>query len=128
MDPSNGRTEKPRAGQRDLLWIVDVDGTRLVIDSALGPDTTRRPRSIIELVETIGPLTDPTAHGGSEEDAFHLVLPSIPGYGFYDEPTEVGWRPIRIGRARHELMQHLGYTRVTSAPRAALTMGSRTVY
>jgi pimeloyl-ACP methyl ester carboxylesterase len=69
------------------------------------------PGSVIELLETIGPLTDPTAHGGTEEDAFHLVLPSIPGYGFSDEPTEVGWGPIRIGRAWHELMRRLGYTR-----------------
>ena len=69
------------------------------------------PGSIVELLETIGPLTDPTAHGGNEEDAFHLVLPSIPGYGFSDEPTEVGWGPIRIGRAWHELMRRLGYTR-----------------
>ena len=69
------------------------------------------PGSIIELLEIIGPLTDPTAHGGNEEDAFHLVLPSIPGYGFSDEPTEVGWGPIRIGRAWHELMRRLGYTR-----------------
>ena len=69
------------------------------------------PGSIIELLETIGPLTDPAAHGGREEDAFHLVLPSIPGYGFSDEPTEVGWGPIRIGRAWHELMRRLGYTR-----------------
>ena len=57
------------------------------------------PGSIIELLETIGPLTDPTAHGGRAEDAFHLVLPSIPGYGFSDEPTELGWGPIRIGHA-----------------------------
>ena len=69
------------------------------------------PGSVIELLETIGPLTDPTAHGGRAEDAFHLVLPSIPGYGFSDEPTEVGWGPIRIGRAWHELMRRLGYTR-----------------
>jgi Epoxide hydrolase N terminus len=55
------------------------------------------PGSVIELLETIGPLTDPTAHGGNAEDAFHLVLPSIPGYGFSDEPTELGWGPIRIG-------------------------------
>jgi len=68
------------------------------------------PGSVIELLETIGPLTDPTAHGGRAEDAFHLVLPSIPGYGFSDEPTELGWGPIRIGRAWHELMQRLGYT------------------
>ena len=69
------------------------------------------PGSIIELLETIGPLTDPTAHGGRPEDAFHLVLPSIPGYGFSDEPTELGWGPIRIGKAWDELMRRLGYTR-----------------
>ena len=69
------------------------------------------PGSIVELVETIGPLTDPTAHGGRAEDAFHLVLPSIPGYGFSDEPTELGWGPIRIGQAWHELMRRLGYAR-----------------
>src|SRR5256885_8691363 len=69
------------------------------------------PGSVIELLETIGPLTDPTAHGGRAEDAFHLVLPSIPGYGFSDEPTELGWGPIRIGQAWHELMRRLGYAR-----------------
>ena len=69
------------------------------------------PGSVIELLETIGPLTDPTAHGGGAEDAFHLVLPSIPGYGFSAEPTELGWGPIRIGRAWAELMRRLGYTR-----------------
>ena len=69
------------------------------------------PGSIIELLETVGPLTDPTAHGGSAEDAFHLVLPSIPGYGFSAEPAELGWGPIRIGQAWAELMRRLGYTR-----------------
>ena len=69
------------------------------------------PGSVIELLETIGPLTDPAAHGGSAEDAFHLVLPSIPGYGFSAEPAELGWGPIRIGRAWAELMRRLGYTR-----------------
>jgi pimeloyl-ACP methyl ester carboxylesterase len=69
------------------------------------------PGSIVELLETIDPLTDPTAHGGRAEDAFHLVLPSIPGYGFSDEPTELGWGPIRIGQAWDELMRRLGYTR-----------------
>src|SRR3954453_3176637 len=49
------------------------------------------PGSVVELPETVGPLTDPTAHGGSPEDAFHLVLPSLPGYGFSGEPTELGW-------------------------------------
>jgi pimeloyl-ACP methyl ester carboxylesterase len=69
------------------------------------------PGSVVELLETIGPLTDPTAHGGVAEDAFHLVLPSIPGYGFSDEPSELGWGPIRIGQAWAELMRRLGYTR-----------------
>ena len=69
------------------------------------------PGSVIELLETVGPLTDPTAHGGRADDAFHLVLPSIPGYGFSDEPTELNWGPIRIGQAWHELMRRLGYTR-----------------
>jgi pimeloyl-ACP methyl ester carboxylesterase len=69
------------------------------------------PGSVVELLETIGPLTDPTKYGGRAEDAFHLVLPSIPGYGFSDEPTEVGWGPIRIGRAWDGLMQRLGYDR-----------------
>jgi pimeloyl-ACP methyl ester carboxylesterase len=66
---------------------------------------------VIELLETIGPLTDPTAHGGTPEDAFHLVLPSIPGYGFSGEPTEVGWDPGRNALAWAELMRRLGYTR-----------------
>jgi pimeloyl-ACP methyl ester carboxylesterase len=69
------------------------------------------PGSVIELLETIGPLTDPTAHGGEAEDAFHLVLPSIPGYGFSSEPTELGWDADRIARAWAELMDRLGYTR-----------------
>jgi pimeloyl-ACP methyl ester carboxylesterase len=69
------------------------------------------PGSVVELLETIGPLTDPTKYGGRAEDAFHLVLPSIPGYGFSDEPTELGWGPIRIGRAWDELMSRLGYVR-----------------
>jgi pimeloyl-ACP methyl ester carboxylesterase len=69
------------------------------------------PGSVIELLETIGPLTDPTAHGGTPEDAFHLVLPSIPGYGFSSEPTELGWNAGRIAQAWAELMRRLGYTR-----------------
>ncbi|MGH3085192.1 MAG: epoxide hydrolase family protein [Gaiellaceae bacterium] len=69
------------------------------------------PGSVIELLETIGPLTDPTAHGGKAEDAFDLVLPSIPGYGFSGEPTELGWESGRIARAWAELMDRLGYTR-----------------
>jgi pimeloyl-ACP methyl ester carboxylesterase len=69
------------------------------------------PGSVIELLETIGPLTDPTAHGGSAEDAFDLVLPSLPGYGFSGEPTELGWGPGRTAPAWAELMRRLGYTR-----------------
>jgi pimeloyl-ACP methyl ester carboxylesterase len=69
------------------------------------------PGSVIELLETVGPLTDPTAHGGQAEDAFHLVLPSLPGYGFSGEPTEVGWEAGRTARAWAELMRRLGYTR-----------------
>jgi pimeloyl-ACP methyl ester carboxylesterase len=69
------------------------------------------PGSVIELLETVGPLTDPTAHGGSAEDAFDLVLPSIPGYGFSGEPTEIGWDASRTAHAWAELMNRLGYTR-----------------
>ncbi len=69
------------------------------------------PGSVIELLEVVGPLTDPTAHGGRAEDAFDLVLPSLPGYGFSGEPTEVGWDAGRVARAWAELMHRLGYTR-----------------
>ena len=69
------------------------------------------PGSVVELLETVGPLTDPTAHGGSVEDAFHLVLPSIPGYGFSGEPSEVGWDPGRVALAWAEPYARLGYTR-----------------
>jgi pimeloyl-ACP methyl ester carboxylesterase len=69
------------------------------------------PGSVIELLETIGPLTDPTAHGGAVDDAFHLVLPSVPGYGFSSEPTELGWWAGRVAQAWPELMRRLGYTR-----------------
>src|SRR5918995_803521 len=69
------------------------------------------PGSVVELLETVGPLTDPTAHGGSAGDAFHLVLPSLPGYGFSGEPTELGWDAARTGRAWAELMSRLGYDR-----------------
>jgi len=85
-----------RSGHEDALPLIMTHGW---------------PGSIIELLETVDPLTDPTAHGGRAEDAFHLVLPSIPGYGFSAEPTEVGWGPIRIGQAWHELMRRLGHRR-----------------
>jgi pimeloyl-ACP methyl ester carboxylesterase len=69
------------------------------------------PGSVMELLEVIGPLTDPTAHGGAAENAFHLVLPSLPGYGFSAEPTEVGWYTGRVAKAWAELMHRLGYRR-----------------
>lgn len=72
------------------------------------------PGSVLELVKAIGPLTDPTAHGGTAEDAFHVVIPSMPGYGFSEVPTETGWGPDRIGRAWHVLMKRLGYNRYVS--------------
>jgi pimeloyl-ACP methyl ester carboxylesterase len=69
------------------------------------------PGSVIEMIDTVGPLTDPTAHGGSGEDAFHLVLPSLPGYGLSGQPNEIGWDLGRTARAWDELMSRLGYTR-----------------
>ena len=68
------------------------------------------PGSVVELLDTVGPLTDPTAHGGTPEDAFHLVVPSLPGYGFSGQPTELGWDAGRTARAWVELMGRLGYT------------------
>jgi pimeloyl-ACP methyl ester carboxylesterase len=69
------------------------------------------PGSVIEMIDSVGPLTDPTAHGGSAEDAFDLVLPSLPGYGLSAEPTDIGWDLVRTARAWAELMRRLGYTR-----------------
>jgi pimeloyl-ACP methyl ester carboxylesterase len=65
----------------------------------------------VEMIDSVGPLTDPTAHGGTGEDAFHLVLPSIPGYGFSGEPADLGWNVGRVAQAWAELMRRLGYTR-----------------
>ncbi len=72
------------------------------------------PGSVFELIKIIGPLTDPTAFGGRTEDAFDVVIPSLPGYGFSARPTETGWGPDRIGRAWDVLMKRLGYTRYVS--------------
>jgi pimeloyl-ACP methyl ester carboxylesterase len=69
------------------------------------------PGSVIEQLKIIGPLTDPTAHGATEADAFHLVIPSLPGHGFSAKPATTGWDPVRIARAWAELMTRLGYTR-----------------
>jgi pimeloyl-ACP methyl ester carboxylesterase len=69
------------------------------------------PGSFIEMLNVIGPLTDPTAHGGNAEDAFDVVIPSMPGYGFSGKPTTTGWDPIHIARAWIALMRRLGYSR-----------------
>jgi len=69
------------------------------------------PGSIVEQLKLIGRLTDPTAHGASASDAFHVVIPSMPGYGFSGKPTSTGWDPVHIGTAYVELMRRLGYTR-----------------
>jgi pimeloyl-ACP methyl ester carboxylesterase len=100
-------------------FVTEIDGVDIHFIHVTSPHenalplimTHGWPGSVIELLETIGPLTDPTAHGGSAEDAFHLVLPSLPGYGFSREPVEVGWELARTGRAWAELMPRLGYTR-----------------
>jgi pimeloyl-ACP methyl ester carboxylesterase len=100
-------------------FITEIDGVdihfihvRSQHDDALPLIMTHGwPGSVIELLDSIGPLIDPTAHGGTEEDAFHLVMPSIPGYGFSGEPTELGWGPDRVARAWGELRPRLGYTR-----------------
>jgi pimeloyl-ACP methyl ester carboxylesterase len=101
-------------------FITEIDGVEIHFIHVRSPHenalplimTHGWPGSVIELLETIGPLTDPTAHGGQAEDAFHLVLPSLPGYGFSGEPRELGWAPpTRVAKAWAELMQRLGYTR-----------------
>ena len=75
------------------------------------------PGSIIEQLKIIEPLTNPTAHGASAADAFHLVIPSLPGYGFSAKPTATGWDPVRTARAWVVLMKRLGYTRFRGAGR-----------
>src|SRR6188768_961082 len=99
-------------------FITEIDGVEIHFIHVRSPHenalplimTHGWPGSVIELLETIGPLTDPTAHGGQAEDAFHLVLPSLPGYGFSREPAELGWDAARTGRAWAELMHRLGYS------------------
>ena len=100
-------------------FTTDIDGLRIHFvhvksrhENALPLIITHGwPGSVIELLEVVGPLTDPTAHGGQAGDAFDLVLPSLPGYGLSAEPAEVGWDPGRIARAWAVLMNRLGYTR-----------------
>src|SRR5829696_4449866 len=100
-------------------FITEIDGVDIHFIHVKSPHETALPLimthgcpgSVIELLDTIGPLTDPTADGGPPEDAFHLVLPSLPGYGFSGEPTELGWESARTARAWAELMRRLGYNR-----------------
>jgi pimeloyl-ACP methyl ester carboxylesterase len=100
-------------------FMTEIDGVDIHFIHAKSPDedplpliiTHGWPGSVIELLEVVGPLTDPTAHGGEAGDAFDLVLPSLPGYGFSGQPAEVGWDPGRVAQAWAELMNRLGYTR-----------------
>src|SRR5262245_12236463 len=100
-------------------FITEIDGldihfihVRSAHENALPLIVTHGwPGSIIEQIKIIDPLTNPTAHGASASDAFHLVIPSLPGYGFSGKPTAPGWNPPRIARAWATLMQRLGYTR-----------------
>src|SRR2546428_5582266 len=75
------------------------------------------PGSVIEMLKVVGPLTDPTAHGGDAEDAFDVVVPSMPGYGFSGKPTATGWDPVHIPGAWIQLMRRLGYTRFVAHSR-----------
>ena len=100
-------------------FITEIDGldiqfihVRSKHDNALPIIVTHGwPGSIIEQLKIVDPLTNPTAHGASASDAFHLVIPSMPGYGFSGKPTAPGWDPDRIARAWTVLMKRLGYTR-----------------
>jgi len=97
---------------------TEIDGLRIHFLHARSPHadalplvmTHGWPGSVVEFLKVIGPLTDPTRHGGKAEDAFHVVCPSLPGYGFSDKPREPGWDATRIGRTWGKLMQRLGYT------------------
>jgi pimeloyl-ACP methyl ester carboxylesterase len=103
-------------------FITEIDGLDIQFAHIRSPHddalpllmTHGWPGSIIELLKVIEPLTNPTAHGGRAEDAFHLVLPTMPGYGFSGKPTTTGWSPARMANAFHELMLRLGYPRYVS--------------
>jgi pimeloyl-ACP methyl ester carboxylesterase len=103
-------------------FITEIDGLDIQFAHIRSPHddalpllmTHGWPGSIIELLKVIEPLTNPTAHGGRAEDAFHLVLPTMPGYGFSGKPTTTGWGPARMASAFHELMVRLGYPRYVS--------------
>lgn len=100
-------------------YVTEIDGVDVHFIHVRSPHedalplimTHGWPGSVVELLDVVGPLTDPTASGGSADDAFHLVLPSLPGYGFSSEPTELGWENGPIAAAWAKLMGRLGYTR-----------------
>jgi pimeloyl-ACP methyl ester carboxylesterase len=100
-------------------FITEIDGldihfihVRSKHDNALPLIVTHGwPGSVVEQMKIVDPLTNPTAHGGSASDAFDVVIPSIPGYGYSGKPTETGWGPARVARAWAELMKRLGYER-----------------
>ena len=103
-------------------YVTEIDGLDIQFAHVRSPHpdamplimTHGWPGSIFELLKVVGPLTDPTRHGGRAEDAFHLVLPSFPGYGFSGKPQSPGWGPERVGRAWQQLMARLGYDRYVS--------------
>ncbi|MER8071674.1 epoxide hydrolase family protein [Streptomyces sp. NPDC094034] len=104
------------------MYITEIDGLDIQFIHVRSRHTDALPLilthgwpgSILEFLKVIGPLSDPTAHGGRPEDAFHLVIPSMPGYGFSERPTTTGWNPDRIARAWVTLMERLGYKRFVS--------------
>jgi microsomal epoxide hydrolase len=112
-----------RAAERRLnrfpQFVTEIDGIDVHFLHARSPEpdatplviTHGWPGSYAEFLDVVGPLTDPAAHGGDPADAFHVVVPSIPGYGFSGHPTEAGWSTKRVGRAWAELMRQLGYER-----------------
>ncbi len=101
------------------MFVTEIDGLDIQFIHVRSPHprampliiTHGWPGSVLELIKVIGPLTEPTVYGGRAEDAFDLVLPSMPGYGFSERPAAVGWGPDRIGLAWNELMTRLGYRR-----------------
>jgi pimeloyl-ACP methyl ester carboxylesterase len=104
------------------MFVTEIDDLDIHFIHVRSPHATAMPMimthgwpgSILEFIKVIGPLTDPTAYGGAAEDAFHLVVPSIPGFGFSGKPTKIGWGSDHIGRAWATLMQRLGYERYVS--------------
>jgi pimeloyl-ACP methyl ester carboxylesterase len=100
-------------------FVTEIDGLDIHFIHAMSPHagalpiilTHGWPGSIVEMLKVIGPLSDPTAYGGEAGDAFHVIVPSIPGYGLSDRPAETGWDPEHIARAWHQLMTRLGHER-----------------